>query len=359
MLGGRAVDVGPQLLGALLAVAHVVQFGLQLQHLSAHGGPLPTGLALRQAQRAQLQLGEPCAAFAAHLRPAAFARGLGLHAAAARLEGGQGRQQAAHRAQRGQAGGGQFHAPAVALAFAHGVAAAFQAQAVAAQLKLGLQAGRRPARCPCRRCRPCRTAVTQLHIGRQRHAGEHGFLQTQRAVAGHALGQRQGLQVLGAARQAHVELPGARQAVRPLPPCAAGFARPPGHGVEVVHAAGGAELPVAARLALQPGGERGAGGTGLRGGAAQFQQVVVGAAFHLQLHGLRRAGQAALQVELPAHGGFQGRRAGAAGLRVGRGQAAEVQRHRAGQRHGGGAAVQALRGHALQARFHRERMRLP
>ncbi|MCW5610725.1 MAG: hypothetical protein KIS83_08610 [Rubrivivax sp.] len=137
--------------------------------------------------------------------------------------------------------------------------------------------------------------------------------------------------------------------MRPAPPGRAGFAGPPGHGVEVGDAALGLQLPFGGAAAARParaaqalqrrgqlGGRRAAG----QAHAGQHQPPVVGLALHRHAHRQRRAFQATGQLELPAR---LGRRHCAGGRRVGRGQAAQRGRQRAGQRHRRGAAVQPLR----------------
>jgi len=255
----------------------------------------------------------------------------------------QGRQ----RCQRSQGVGVEFDAPAVADAGAGRVAAAFHVQPVAAELQLGLQRGRR---------RRSRLRVGQRELAGQRHAGQQRALHAQAAIAGHALGQGQRLQILGLGRQQHIELPVARQAVRALAPGAAGFTGPPRQRVEVLHRAFADELAFAAPVAPERGAEVGACRAGLGMGALQFQTLAIGAANELQLHGLRRAVGAALQVQLP--GRAEGRRRGV-GLQVGRRQALQRGGQRAAERHRRGAAVEALRGDAVEFGVQRQRVALP
>ena len=338
------------LLARRAAPAQVGQVDLQRQRLAAAGVQLPVGLAARHAQRADQQLLHAHLAFAAQIGPAAGGRCVAGGAALAGQPLGQHRVQPRHRCQRAQVFGVELGPQSVGLAIACRVAAALEHQPVAAQAQVGIQ------RAGTSTARNRRRLVAERHLGLQRHAGQYRFAEAQRAVAGHARQQRQRAELLRIGRQPRVELPPARQAVRPLAPSAARIAGKPRHGVEIDQRACRHQSPLAARLAFERG--LALGRSAARGDARTLDHhaLCVGLACEQQRHCLRPAFESAPEFKL---GVDAPRRQGGRGGGVRRAQAGHRHRQRARQRHGCGAAVEPVRAEVVELAVDDQPVRSP
>ena len=355
VLGERAFDACLQGVGANAADDQLLGVESQCQRRVGIRAGLHLRLQARGAQGAGLQGGAAQRGGGAEHWPAALC----LHLAAElpgqrRVVGpaqcrGHRRGQRDQWLQRGQRGRVEVQAPAVV----GGVRceAALQGGAVRGGAQVGIDG---PARASGR-------AAVEFDQALQRHACEQAVVQAEFGLAAqreHARFGSHGRGHRGAGLQ--FGLPAAGQAVRALAPSAACRSGEPQRGVEAGELTAAAQLPCAGCIALGSGVGQCACVAALGLQIAQVDAPGAGAAFGVGLGcDLYRQRAARVQAAVERQARLQALAGRRGELAIGRGQAAELQRAVAAQRHGRCARVEQRRTHALQAQHELGRSAVP